>query len=98
MAIIEEVSVKRTVSAYGAFAYDASATRTASVPVGVSASTATRSVSVSVLVTRQKNQYYRRCKNGCGRLYKDWYGELVCPVCGYHEYVEEDNEDRGTDR
>ena len=98
MAIIEEVSARRTVSACGAFAYDASATRTASVPVGASASTATRSASVSVLVTRQKNRYYRRCKNGCGRLYIDWYGELVCPICGYHEYVEEDNEDRGTDR
>ena len=90
MAIIEEVSVKRTVSAYGAFAYDASATRTASVPVGVSASTATRSASVSALATPLKSRYYRRCKNGCGRLYKDWYGELVCPVCGYHEYIDEE--------
>jgi intracellular sulfur oxidation DsrE/DsrF family protein len=30
------------------------------------------------------------CKRGCGtKLYKDWYGELVCPVCGYHEYEDE---------
>ena len=98
MAIIEEVSVRRTVSACGVFVCGVSATKTVNVPVGASASSATRSVSVSVLATRQKNRYYRRCKNGCGRLYKDWYGELVCPICGYHEYVEEDNEDRGTDR
>ena len=90
MAIIEEVSVKRTVYACGVSAYGASATRTASAPVGVSVSTATRSASVSVLVTQQKSRYYRRCKNGCGRLYKDWYGELVCPVCGYHEYIDEE--------
>ncbi len=32
------------------------------------------------------------CKNDCGRLYKDWYGELVCPICGYHEYIKEDYE------
>ena len=31
----------------------------------------------------------RTCRRGCGRLYKDWYGELVCPICGYHEYEEE---------
>ena len=98
MAIIEEVSVRRTVSACGAYACGVSATKTVNVPVGASASSATRSVSVSVLVTRQKNQYYRRCKNGCGRLYKDWYGELVCPICGYHEYIEGEYEDRGTDR
>ena len=30
----------------------------------------------------------RTCRKGCGRLYKDWYGELVCPICGYHEYEE----------
>ena len=30
------------------------------------------------------------CKYGCGYLYKDWYGELVCPICGYNVY-EEDN-------
>ena len=30
----------------------------------------------------------RTCRRGCGRLYKDWYGELVCPICGYHEYEE----------
>ena len=29
------------------------------------------------------------CKNGCGKLYEDWYGELVCPICGYHEYKED---------
>ena len=98
MVIIEEVNVKKTVSACGVFAYDANATRTASEPVGANVSTAMRSASVSVLVTQLKSRYYRRCRNGCGRLYKDWYGELVCPICGYHEYVEEDNEDRGTDR
>ena len=98
MAIIEEVSVRRTVSACGVFVCGVSATKTASVPVGASALSATRSVSVSVLETQPKSRYFRRCKNGCGKLYKDWYGELVCPICGYHEYVEEDNEDRGTDR
>ena len=82
--------MKRTVSACGAYVYGASATRTASAPVGVNVSTATRSASVSVLVTQLKSRYYRRCKNGCGRLYKDWYGELVCPVCGYHEYIDEE--------
>ena len=90
MAIIEEVSVRRTVSACGASACGVSATKTASVPVGASALSATRSVSVSVLETQLKSRYYRRCKNGCGRLYKDWYGELVCPVCGYHEYIDEE--------
>ena len=29
------------------------------------------------------------CKNGCGKLYEAWYGELVCPICGYHEYKED---------
>jgi len=29
------------------------------------------------------------CKYGCGKLYKDWYGELVCPICGYHKYEKE---------
>jgi hypothetical protein len=28
----------------------------------------------------------RVCKRGCGKLYLDWYGEMVCPICGYHEY------------
>ena len=98
MAIIEEVSVRRTVSACGVFVCGVSATKTVNVPVGASALSATRSVSVSVLETQPKSRYFRRCKNGCGKLYKDWYGELVCPICGYHEYVEEDNEDRGTDR
>ena len=28
----------------------------------------------------------RVCKRGCGKLYLDWYGEMVCPTCGYHEY------------
>ena len=90
MVIIEEANVRRIVYACGVFAYDASATRIASVPVGASALTATRSASVSALATPLKNRYYRRCKNGCGRLYKDWYGELVCPVCGYHEYIDEE--------
>ena len=31
------------------------------------------------------------CKYGCGYLYKDWYGELVCPICGYHKYEKEKN-------
>lgn len=31
------------------------------------------------------------CKKGCGRLYRDWFNELVCPVCGYHEYSEEES-------
>ena len=35
------------------------------------------------------------CKRGCGRLYKDWYEELVCPICGYHEYEEENIIERG---
>jgi len=30
------------------------------------------------------------CRYGCGKLYKDWYGELVCPICGYHEYEKEE--------
>ena len=28
----------------------------------------------------------RRCKRNCGKLYRDWYDEWVCPTCGYHEY------------
>ena len=27
-----------------------------------------------------------RCGRGHGKLYKDWYNEWVCPVCGYHTY------------
>ena len=77
--------MKRTVSACGAYVYGASATRTASAPVGASVLTATRSASVSVLETQLK-----RCRNGCGWLYKDWYDELVCPICGYHEYIDEE--------
>ena len=34
------------------------------------------------------------CKNGCGKLYEDWYGELVCPICGYHEYKEDYESDK----
>jgi len=46
--------------------------------VGVNVSSAIIGATVSV------------CKYGCGYLYKDWYGELVCPICGYNVY-EEDN-------
>ena len=28
----------------------------------------------------------KRCKRNCGKLYRDWYNEWVCPTCGYHEY------------
>ena len=44
---------------------------------GVNVTTVTKLATVSV------------CKNGCGKLYEDWYGELVCPICGYHEYKED---------
>ena len=91
--------MKRTVSACGASAYGVSATKTANALAGVSASSAMRSVSVSVLGIQQMSRYClrsNRCKNGCGRLYKDWYGELVCPICGYHEYLEDEYENTGT--
>ena len=26
------------------------------------------------------------CGRGHGKLYKDWYDEWVCPICGYHTY------------
>ena len=52
----------------------------AGVQAGVNVMNATMNVTVIV------------CKHGCGRLYKDWYGELVCPICGYHEYTKEDYE------
>ena len=47
--------------------------------VGVSVNNVTTNVTVIV------------CKYGCGKLYKDWYGELVCPICGYHKYEKEKN-------
>jgi len=50
----------------------------ADVQAGVNVMNATTNVSVIV------------CKHGCGKLYKDWYGELVCPICGYHEYEKEE--------
>lgn len=37
-----------------------------------------------------KDVVARVCKRGCKtKLFKDWYGELVCPNCGYHEYEDE---------
>jgi len=56
----------------------ATAWKTVDVQAGVNVMNATTNVSVTV------------CKHGCGRLYKDWYGELVCPICGYHEYEKEE--------
>ena len=44
---------------------------------GVNVTTVTKLATVNV------------CKNGCGKLYEDWYGELVGPICGYHEYKED---------
>ena len=58
----------------------ATAWKTADVQAGVNVMNVIPNVTVTV------------CKNGCGRLYKDWYGELVCPICGYHEYTKEDYE------
>ena len=55
----------------------ATAWKTVDVQAGVNVMNATTSATVTV------------CKHGCGRLYKDWYGELVCPICGYHEYKED---------
>ena len=52
--------------------------RIAGAQAGVNAMNVTMSANVLV------------CKNGCGKLYKDWYGELVCPICGYHEYEKEE--------
>jgi len=38
----------------------------------------------------KKGVVARVCKRGCKtKLFKDWYGELVCPNCGYHEYEDE---------
>ena len=58
----------------------ATAWKTVDVQAGVNVMNATTNAIVAV------------CKNGCGKLYKDWYGELVCPICGYHEYTKEDYE------
>ena len=58
----------------------ATAWKTVDVQAGVNVMNATTNVSVTV------------CKHGCGRLYKDWYGELVCPICGYHEYEKEEED------
>ncbi len=44
------------------------------------------------VMTVKTNVTVTVCKYGCGKLYKDWYGELVCPICGYHEYTKEDYE------
>ena len=57
-------------------------------------------VSESVTVTAKgkdaaKSAPASGCKRGCGRVYKDWYEELGCPSCGYHEYEEEKIIDRG---
>ena len=51
---------------------------------GVNVTTVTKIATVNV------------CKNGCGRLYEDWYGELVCPICGYHEYKEDYESDKNS--
>ena len=58
----------------------ATAWKTVDVQAGVNVMNATTNVSVTV------------CKHGCGKLYKDWYGELVCPICGYHEYENEEED------
>ena len=58
----------------------ATAWKTVDVQAGVNVMNATTNVSVTV------------CKHGCGRLYKDWDGELVCPICGYHEYEKEEED------
>ena len=58
----------------------ATAWKTVDVQAGVNVMNATTSATVTV------------CKHGCGRLYKDWYGELVCPICGYHEYEKEEED------
>ena len=58
----------------------ATAWKTVDVQAGVNVMNATTNVSVTV------------CKHGCGKLYKDWYGELVCPICGYHEYEKEEED------
>ena len=54
---------------------DVIAKRTANEPVGVSATDANKSATVNV-----------KCERGHGKLYRDWFGEWVCPVCGFHLY------------
>ena len=58
----------------------ATAWKTVGVQAGVNVMNATTNATVIV------------CKNGCGRLYKDWYCELVCPICGHHEYEKEEED------
>lgn len=57
-----------------------------------------KTVSNTVTVTAKDKNVNRSapvsvCKKGCGRLYRDWFDELVCPVCGYHEYSGEESLD-----
>ena len=67
---------------------------TAVVPLDV---TALEKIAVKLHGVTVKSQYMkvvippvrvraRRCKRNCGKLYRDWYDEWVCPTCGYHEY------------
>ena len=43
-------------------------------------------VGVNVTAVKKTATVSARCGRGHGRLYKDWYDEWVCPICGYHKY------------
>ena len=49
--------------------------KTAKESAGVNAKDVSSPVSASV-----------KCERGHGKLYRDWYGEWVCPICGFHLY------------
>jgi uncharacterized protein (DUF2225 family) len=43
-------------------------------------------VGVNVMAVKKTVTATAQCGRGHGRLYKDWYDEWVCPICGYHTY------------
>tara|TARA_R100000687_G_scaffold54779_1_gene43533 strand:- start:545 stop:787 length:243 start_codon:yes stop_codon:yes gene_type:complete len=43
-------------------------------------------VGVNVTAVKKTATVNARCGRGHGKLYKDWYDEWVCPICGYHKY------------
>ena len=48
--------------------------------------TAIELVGVNVTAVKKTATVNAQCGRGHGKLYKDWYDEWVCPICGYHTY------------
>ena len=43
-------------------------------------------VGANAMVVKKTATVIAECGRGHGKLYKDWYDEWVCPICGYHTY------------